>query len=130
MEIRWESVGKIAAGALLAVAIVVSLPSLFASEQPDPLPADVGLPQPAPPPSTPVPDPAAAARAAAKAARLKAKRRRLARRAAERTEQRRKRLSEADDEEGVTVLPLPPAPSYVPSPSSPPKPPEFGFETG
>jgi outer membrane biosynthesis protein TonB len=48
-EIRWEAVGKLAAGLLLAVAIVVSAPSLLGGEKPAPLPPDVGLPQAAPP---------------------------------------------------------------------------------
>jgi hypothetical protein len=56
-EIRWESVGKIAAGLLLAVAIVISVPSLLSSDQPEPLPPDVGLPQAATPVAVPPPPP-------------------------------------------------------------------------
>lgn len=52
-QIRWETAAKIAAGLLLAVAIVVSAPSLLGGSEPAPLPADVGLPQPpAPVPSS------------------------------------------------------------------------------
>ena len=54
-QIRWDSVAKLGAGALLAVAIATSLPSLLDSEQPKPLEPDVGLPQAAlPPPALPV----------------------------------------------------------------------------
>lgn len=55
-QIRWESVAKVGAGLLLAVAIATSLPSLLTSEQPKPLEPDVGLPQAAlPPPAPPTP---------------------------------------------------------------------------
>ena len=57
-QIRWDSVAKIAAGALLAVAIATTVPSLLGSEEPEPLDPDVGLPQaaiPPPPPSAPPP---------------------------------------------------------------------------
>lgn len=53
-QIRWDSVAKIGAGALLAVAIATSLPSLLGSDQPKPLEPDVGLPQAALPPPGPV----------------------------------------------------------------------------
>jgi hypothetical protein len=59
-QIRWDSVAKIGAGILLAVAIATSLPSLLGSAQPKPLEPDVGLPQAAlPPPAPPVPPPSA-----------------------------------------------------------------------
>jgi outer membrane biosynthesis protein TonB len=58
-QIRWDSVAKIGAGVLLAVAIATSLPSLLGSDQPKPLEPDVGLPQAAlPPPAPVVPAPA------------------------------------------------------------------------
>jgi periplasmic protein TonB len=52
-QIRWDSVAKVGAGVLLAVAIATSLPSLLSSEQPKPLEPDVGLPQAALPPPAP-----------------------------------------------------------------------------
>jgi outer membrane biosynthesis protein TonB len=52
-QIRWDSVAKIGAGVLLAVAIATSLPSLLGSEKPKPLEPDVGLPQAALPPPAP-----------------------------------------------------------------------------
>jgi outer membrane biosynthesis protein TonB len=52
-QIRWDSVAKIGAGVLLAVAIATSLPSLLGSDQPEPLEPDVGLPLAAPPPPAP-----------------------------------------------------------------------------
>jgi outer membrane biosynthesis protein TonB len=58
-QIRWDSVAKIGAGVLLAVAIATSLPSLLDSEQPKPLEPDVGLPQVALPPPVPPVAPAA-----------------------------------------------------------------------
>jgi protein TonB len=61
-QIRWDSVAKIGAGVLLAVAIATTVPSLVDSEKPEPLDPDVGLPQaaiPAPvPPAPPPPKPA------------------------------------------------------------------------
>jgi outer membrane biosynthesis protein TonB len=55
-QIRWDSVAKIGAGLLLAVAIATSLPSLLGSAQPKPLEPDVGLPQAVlPPPASPIP---------------------------------------------------------------------------
>jgi hypothetical protein len=61
-----ETAAKLAAVALVAIALVVSLPALMESEQPAPLPPDVGLPQaPAPLPApSPAPKPAAPRRAA------------------------------------------------------------------
>ncbi|MDX6617064.1 MAG: hypothetical protein QOD60_2155 [Solirubrobacterales bacterium] len=59
-QIRWDSVAKIGAGILLAVAIATSLPSLLGSDKPKPLAPDVGLPQaslPPPPPLVPPPAP-------------------------------------------------------------------------
>jgi hypothetical protein len=59
-QIRWDSVAKIGAGVLVAVALATSLPSLLGSEKPKPLDSDVGLPQAALPPSAPpVPPPPA-----------------------------------------------------------------------
>ncbi len=52
-QIRWDSVAKIGAGALLAVAVATSAPSLLGSEEPEPLEPDVGLPQVAIPPPPP-----------------------------------------------------------------------------
>jgi hypothetical protein len=57
-QIRWDSVAKIAAGALLAIAIATTAPSLLGSDDPEPLDPDVGLPQAAIPPPPPAPPPA------------------------------------------------------------------------
>ena len=56
-DIRWEAAGKLGAGLLLAIAIVASLPSLFATEKPKTLPPDVGVPQAAVVPAAPAPAP-------------------------------------------------------------------------
>jgi hypothetical protein len=55
-QIRWASVGRIAAIAAAALAGIASLPALLGGDAPPPVPADVGL---APPPTT-NPNPTAA----------------------------------------------------------------------
>jgi hypothetical protein len=120
-----ETAAKLAAGALVAIALVVSLPALMKSEQPAPLPADVGLPQaPAPVPAPPLgPDPAAARQAAKPAAAQ----RRAARRKAERRrkrESRRRERKKRDDRAPETGAPV--ASTGYAAPSGTYE--DFGFE--
>jgi hypothetical protein len=61
LTLNWESAAKLAAAALLAVALLTGLPGLLRNgERPAPLPADVGLPQAPPPASPTAPAPAPA----------------------------------------------------------------------
>src|SRR4051794_29474796 len=48
-QIRWGTVGRVAAVAAAGITGIVSLPALLASGSPPPVPSDVGL---APPPTT------------------------------------------------------------------------------
>ena len=49
MQLRWASVGRVAAIAAAVVAGVAGLPALLGSDRPPPVPADVGLAPPAEP---------------------------------------------------------------------------------
>jgi hypothetical protein len=60
-QIRWKNVGRLAAGAAGAGALLVVAPGLFEPPQPPPLPADVGLATGATGVTTEVPDPEAPA---------------------------------------------------------------------
>lgn len=112
-EIRWESVGKIAAGLLLAVAIVVSVPSLLGGDEPEPLPADVGLPQAAPPPPVAAAPPPPLPRRKPKRAR-KPKRDRPAR--------------PPEQEDDTSPAPAAPIVAALPPPPPPGTYEDFGFE--
>src|SRR3954463_9998393 len=53
-QIRWSSVGRVAAVVAAAIAGIVSLPALLGSDAPPPVPPDVGI-TPAPVAATPAP---------------------------------------------------------------------------
>jgi hypothetical protein len=114
-QIRWDSVAKIGACGLLAVAIATSLPSLLGSDQPKPLEPDVGLPQAAlPPPVAPAPQPAPEP---VKPKKQKP-RKKPARRHLHRHEQKRDEAPSTAPIVAMGVAPIPPSGSVE----------DFGFE--
>jgi hypothetical protein len=118
-----ETAAKLGAGLLVAIALAFSLPALMKSEQPEPLPPDVGLPQaPAPPPAPPPPDPLAAQKAAKRAA---AARRRAAREKARRQAARKRKRRKQREEPAAAPAPAASG-SYAVSPAGTRE--DFGFE--
>lgn len=120
-EIRWESVGKIAAGVLLAVAIVVSAPSLLGGDEPQPLPPDVGLPQAAPPPPIPVAPPPRSPKPKSKP-KSKPKGAHRPKRGSS------TRSPEEEEEEETSSAPTAPIVAALPPPPAPETYEDFGFE--
>jgi len=137
-QIRWASLGRVAAIAAAVLAAIVSLPALLGGERPPPVPADVGLAPPAvAEPVAPAVMPAETSQPVANPEHLQPKgKNRLRKRDANtgRREQPRRDLRSPHrkhrNEGGEQVARAPaPAPTYVPAPVySPPPPGEFRFE--
>jgi hypothetical protein len=132
-QIRWQSVGRVAAIAAAVIAGIVSLPALLGSDKPPPVPSDVGLA----PPSASAPAHASLSNPAPKGdrggsgdfvrhIRKKSPRDRSSDRPKRRhvhPHARQRRPSESPAPPSLPV-PAPPVYSYVP----PPTPDQFGIE--
>ena len=122
-QIRWASVGRVAAIVAAAIAGIISLPALLGGDAPPPVPSDVGL---APPPiasmapHAPQP-PAPPPQHVTKPHHHNPPRPKLVKR----THRRRHHHQKSSPPDGAS---LPPVPTYVPSYAPPPRPGEFQFE--
>jgi hypothetical protein len=134
-QIRWASLGRVAAIAAAVLAAIVSLPALLGGERPPPVPGDVGL---VPSPSVAATEPALPAPAAATAepppVRSGAVEREGGRGGGQQASghKRQHRQSRDRDQSGAedqSQQAWAPAATYAPAPVySPPAPGEFRFE--
>jgi hypothetical protein len=118
-QIRWASVGRVAAIVAAAIAGILSLPALLGGDAPPPVPPDVGLTQapiPAAPPAAPQP-PAPQSRKQPEPPHSRSRPRPV----------RRPHHHHPTHAAAGTVTAIP-APAYVPSYPPAPQPSEFQFE--